>query len=306
MKTTRIDYRNIPDLPASSAAVGYFDGFHKGHQQLVREAEKTAEKEGLASAIITFDPDPWVIFRPEENRDHIMSLQDKEDMALSMGIEQFYILDFSREFSSLSPKEFENVIKEMNVRNLVCGFDYTYGYKGAGKPEDLKKQNDFSVEVIDSVNNQDQKISTTRIEKLIRGGLVKKASELLGSPYSISGIITHGYQRGGRLLGFPTANLKPTDSYVIPMNGVYAGYVQIDHQLYPAMINVGTNPTFGNDAVSVEANIFHFHEDIYGKKARFYFVERIRPEIRFSSAEQLKEQLEKDRKRCELLLSDPQ
>lgn len=302
MKTVRIKYNKLPKLKPTSAAIGYFDGFHLGHQQLLEKAKEEAGNRKIRSAVITFDPDPWTVFRPDENRDHLLSEQDKEELAEAMGADCLYVIEFSKDFAALSPEDFIRMLAKMNVQNLVCGFDYTFGYKGSGTTEQLEQQNLFDVEVIAPVRERNLKISSSRIESLLRRGLVFKVNELLGYDYSIAGTIVHGFSRGGSLLNCPTANLKPDTDYVLPGNGVYAGWVAIGKEVYPAMINIGNNPTFGNDQVTVEANILNFDQDIYGKHVRFFFTDRVRPEKRFSSVEDLKKQLCFDRERVEELL----
>lgn len=304
MKSVRITYDQIPEFEPMSAAIGYFDGLHLGHQQLISEAEKEAEKKNLKSALITFDPDPWAVFRPDANRDHLQTMKQKEQMARALGLDEMIVIDFSKEFAALSPDEFHRMLKSMNVQHLVCGFDFSYGFHGSGNPETLKNQTDFEVEVIDSVNDEKEKISSSRIEALVRNGEVQKAGELLGSLYCIEGEVVHGFKRGSRLLGFPTANLKCESGLVIPEKGVYAGLAEVDGRLYEAMINIGKNPTFQNDDMSIEAHLLNFEGDLYGKEVRFFFAKRIRPEIRFENPDQLKKQLAEDESQVGPLLSE--
>lgn len=303
MNVYRLKYDNIPEnLPKSVCCIGYFDGVHRGHQTLIKEAATQAEKMGLASGLITFDPDPWVIFKPDSNLSHLMSLEDKEHMAENLGIDDFYILQFSKDFAALSYEQFHQLLKQMNVSKLIAGFDFHYGRKNEGSPQTLKKQNNFDVQIIDSVNEDLEKISSTRIEGLIGQGNVEKAGELLGFYYSIKGNIAHGYRRGTTLLDFPTANIQKCDHYILPGEGVYLGIVQYDHRFYPAMINVGKNPTFNNKGLTIEANIFDFDENIYGKSVRFYFLKKIRDVIKFESFDLLKKQLQSDRDYCKRIV----
>ncbi len=306
MITRRTDYRHVSSDGPISAAIGYFDGFHEGHLQLINEAIAQAGKRGIHSAIITFDPDPWTVFKPDANRDHLLEQDEKERFAKALGADELIIIDFSKEFASLSPEKFHQMLRDLGVKNLVCGFDFTYGYKGSGSPQTLKNQKDFDVEVIDSVNDDKGKISSSRIESLIRQGEVAKAGELLGYFYSIAGTVEHGFKRGSRLLGFPTANIRVPDQIVLPEKGVYAGYAETDGKIYPCMINVGRNPTFENEKISIEGNLFDFDQDLYGKKIRYFFAARIRPEQKFSSPELLRKQLEKDRNETRKLLARKQ
>ncbi|WP_083647632.1 riboflavin biosynthesis protein RibF [Ileibacterium valens] len=292
----KIKYNEIPKLKPMSAAIGFFDGFHKGHEQLIAAAISEAKKNHLKSAVITFAPDPWTVFKPDANRDHLLSDEEKEQFCKNLGIDEMIIIEFTREFAALSPGQFNEMLVKLNVKYLVCGFDFTYGYKGLGNPQTLKEQDAFHVEVISSVNDEDGKISSSRIESLIRQGEVSKAASLLGYIYSVNGKVVHGFKRGSSLLGFPTANIETPAGIVLPELGVYTGMAAVDGILYPAMINVGYNPTFDNHSISIEGNLLDFHQDLYGKIVRFFFVSRIRPEIRFNNLDELITQLESDQK----------
>ena len=155
----------------------------------------------------------------------------------------------------------------------------------------MQQQSDFAVSVVESVNEKQIKISSSRIEPLVCQGQVLKANRLLGVVYSIEGTIVKGFQRGSKILGIPTTNLNANSEYIQPMVGVYAGMVSVEDRLYGAMINIGNNPTFENKFQTIEANIFHFNEDIYGKTVRVFFFDKIRDEKKFSGAKELKEQL---------------
>lgn len=298
MNTIFCSMDDLPELKPHAAAVGFFDGFHQGHVKLLEEAQKLASEKGIRSAVLTFDPDPWTVFNPGGNLDHLISLHDKMILADSLGIDEMIVLHFDKSFASLSIQEFHDLIEKLNITDLVCGYDYTYGSKGAGNVDTLKEQKQFGVHVIDQISADAKKISTTRIEKLVRSGHVKKAAELLGYYYSVPGIIGYGYRRG-RKMHFPTANLEPDAGTVIPQTGVYAGYVSLEGALYPAMINIGSNPTFANTSRSIEAYLLNFDGDLYGKRVRFFFVSYLRSEVRFESADALKKQLKKDEKSVE-------
>lgn len=293
MKILRISDQRIPSLPASACAIGYFDGLHKGHQQLIQAALCTASQQNIACAVLTFDPDPWAVIRPDAPLSHLTDLSDKAALLEKMGVDLFYIIDFSRRFAALSIDAFHDFLAAMNIRDLVCGFDFTYGFKGSGNADSLKRETRFETEVISSVDEDEQKISSTRLEALLEQGNVEKAGELCGFYYSLKGEIVHGYKRG-RQMGFPTANLKVSQEAIAPAAGVYAGYVQYGLSVSPAMINVGSNPTFGNSAMSIEACLLGVHVNLYGQHARFFFVSRLRKEMKFSSMEQLSAQLSAD------------
>ena len=291
MEVVHVDFHDIPSLPASSCCIGYFDGFHLGHQALIQKAVEVAHAKKIKAGLITFDPDPWVIFKPDANLDHLTSMTDRIQLAKQMGIEIFYILHFTREFAALEPDAFHEVLHAMHVDSLICGFDYHYGKKNSGSVSTLTRQTLFELYVIDSVNAKSLKISSTRIEGLIRQGKMISANRLLDMYYSIEGTVAQGFQRGNTLLGIPTANLELSESYVIPATGVYTGYMLYNGEFYQAMINVGKNPTFENEHMTIEAHILDFNENIYGAKVRFFFVSKIRDEIKFPGLEALRFQL---------------
>lgn len=180
MNTIFCSLDDLPELGPHAAAVGFFDGFHQGHVKLLEEAESLASEKGIRSAVLTFDPDPWTVFNPGGNLDHLISLHDKMILADSLGIDEMIVLHFDKEFAALGIQEFHDLIEKLNITDLVCGYDYTYAKKGAGNVESLKQQNQFGVHVIDQISADAKKISSTRIEKLVRSGHVFKAAELLG------------------------------------------------------------------------------------------------------------------------------
>lgn len=295
MEIIHIDPFQITDaFMDSCACIGYFDGIHKGHVQLIEKCLSKAKNKQVKSAFITFDPDPWTIFHKDMTLQHLTTLQDKYQIIASYGIDIFYEIHFTKEFASFSVDQFHKFLYSIGIRSLVCGFDFRYAFKNSGDIHTLKAQSYFDVDVIDSVNLENAKISTSRIEPLIEKGEVKKANDLLGYIYSIQGVIEHGFRRGTDLLKIPTANLKVDPEYIIPRTGVYAGYVKIQNKFHKAMINVGKNPTFDNKDQTIEAHIIDFDEDIYDQKARFYFYDLIREEMKFASFEDLKNQLHQD------------
>ncbi|MGM9947229.1 bifunctional riboflavin kinase/FAD synthetase [Floccifex sp.] len=288
----RIDAFSISDdFEKSCACIGYFDGMHLGHQQLFNTCIKNAQN--LKKVCITFDPDPWVIFKKEQQK-HLTTLEDKIRFLDSFGFDYLYILEFTKEFASLSISSFHNLLKQINVQTLVCGFDFKYGKKNSGNVQSLSLQHDFHVIVVDSVNFSNLKISTSRIEPLIMNGKMKEANELLGYIYSISGKVVHGFKRGSQILQIPTANLEVENEYILPANGVYAGLVFVNNQFHKAMINIGNNPTFENTKKSIEAHIIDFNANIYDSIVRFFFVDYLRSEQKFDSVQALKNQLLSD------------
>lgn len=277
-----------------TACIGYFDGLHLGHQRLIHEVVNNAAKHHSAPALITFDPDPWVTLRGMNDPAHLTTMKDRILIAERMGIQQFLILDFTKEMATLDIDEFHALLKQNGVISLICGHDFHYGRYGSGSVQTLRKQDAFSVSVIDPVMHDDVRISSTRIEQLIQAGDVAQASILLGRFYFLRGTVDRGFRRG-TTMHFPTANLRMSDNYLLPKKGVYAGFASVRGQCYEAMINVGNNPTFANDDTSIEANLFNFDEMIYDEPITFYFVRFVRDEKRFESKEDLIWQLKTDK-----------
>ncbi|MBB5183689.1 riboflavin biosynthesis protein RibF [Catenisphaera adipataccumulans] len=291
MEVVHINYKHVPALPGSVGCIGYFDGIHKGHQTLMKKAAALAEEKNIASSIVTFDPDPWKVFYPDRKITHLTTLSDRIKIAEHMNIDLFYILTFSREFAALPVDAFHEVLHTMKIRSLVCGFDFHYAVHNSGNTDTLIQQPYFDVHVIDSINEGNRKIASSRIEPLVMAGDVEQAARLLGYVYSIRGHVAHGYKRGTNLLKIPTANLNMHPEYALPAVGVYAGMVKVGTRLFGAMINIGSNPTFENETVTIEAHLHDFNEDIYGEEVRFYFLKKMRDEIKFDSFSALQKQL---------------
>lgn len=278
------------------ACIGYFDGFHLGHMALIEQVKKQAKQDGAKTAMISFHPDPWTIVKQSVNITHLTTLADRIELAKQAGIDYWIIIQFTKELSMLSPKDFvDTMLCKLPLTSLVAGFDFRFGYKGAGDVTFLKNNYQcFKTVVIDKVSDDLNKISTTRISVAISNGEISKANQLLGRAYSIKGIVIHGNKRG-REIGFPTANVDFSMEYLPPKQGVYVGAVLLKGNHYPSMINVGHNPTFNaKNNLSIEAYILDFNQDIYGQEIEVIFYKRIRDELKFESIQQLIDQMNED------------
>ncbi len=289
---------NSPRLSAvnTAACIGYFDGMHRGHQALIAETVRLAEKHGCESALITFDPDPWVRIRPDADVHHITTLKQRIELAVRYGIKNIFILNFTKEMSALSPEDFcARVLSMCSLKAVVCGFDFHFGYKGAGDPDTLRECCGCEVSVVDAVVEDGEKISSTRISGLIEEGRPDEAEKLMGHPFVIEGKVIAG-RHVGTGLGFPTANVMAPEEYILPRQGVYAGYAEVKGKKYMAMINLGHNPTVNyTGRLSLEAHLLDFDEDIYGERIAVSFRYFLRPETDFASRGNLIMQLERDR-----------
>ncbi len=304
----RIQYIDLNETSRSykpaAACIGYFDGLHLGHQALIKKTIELAHEHQCESALITFDPDPWVTIHKDMTVKHITTMKQRINLAMQSGIKNIYILKFTEEMSKLSPHDFvERVILPCNIKALVCGFDFRYGFKGQGTCDTLRQEGLFDVAVVDAVMDSGEKISSTRISSLIEAGEVDEAARLMGHPYVIEGKVIHG-RHVGASLGFPTANIDVDLEYLEPKHGVYACRAYIKGIPYPAMANLGHNPTVNyTSALSLEVHILDFEGDLYGETLAVEFVKFIRDEQNFKNRTNLIMQLELDRNTVRKLLN---
>ncbi len=285
---------NIQRIPLC-ACIGYFDGMHLGHQALIQKTLEMAEKYECESALITFDPDPWVTIKGINDLHHITTMRQRINLAVSFGIENIVILKFTKEMSEKSPEEFvHEILGQINLKGIVCGFDFHYGFKGQGNSETLKQQADFEVSVVDAVSDEYGKISSTRISEAIVNGNMPEANRMLGYEYQIEGRVIHG-RHIGTGMGFPTANVGYSKEYILPKKGVYVCYARIGSVFCRAMVNIGHNPTVNyTDKMSLEAHLIDFKGDLYGKMITVYFIQYLRPEMKFRNSDNLVMQLDQD------------
>lgn len=281
-----------------SACIGYFDGLHKGHQALIDETLNQAKSKSIKSALITFNPDPFELIHPGVKHHHIQSFDDRIKIIESFNLDYLIIVHFDEAMLNKSPEDFIGFIKaEVNLKVLVCGFDFHFGYKGSGDYQTLKQLgiNQYDLSVIDEVTYLEEKISSTRIRQAISDGDMFMANELLGYNYFIKGRVIHGLNNGHKL-GYPTANIKYEDDIIMPKKGVYAAYVKVDDDYHIAMVNYGLNPSFNRENhLSLEAHIIDFDQDLYDKELYIYLIKYLRDEIRFDDMKDLIKQLNHDK-----------
>ncbi len=284
---------------------GFFDGVHLGHRLVIEQLIKAAATREDESMVITFWPHPRnVLQQGARNLRLLNSLQEKEDILKTMGVDRVEILPFSREFSELSTEEyFSELIKRFGAKTILLGYDNRIGNNSSGASEVYQVAKSLGLEVInaDVVNSTEgYAISSTKIREALAAGNVKLASKMLGYDYSLYGVVIAG-QKLGRAIGFPTANMQLYEPLkCLPEDGVYFVKVNtIGRELY-GMCNIGYRPTVsGNGLIkTIETNIFDFDDEIYGLDIQVTFLERIRDEVKFNSLEDLRVQLEKDRDVC--------
>ena len=278
--------------------IGVFDGVHKGHQQILNRAKELAGGEKIIA--LTFDPHPTTVFAPERAPSLLTTLADRVELLKIHNADQVAVIKFTKEFAAVSPQDFvKNVlVDQLEATKVVVGKDFTYGYKAAGNIETLKqsgKELGFEVIALDLIDESDHKISSTRIRTYLVEGKVEVARELLSRPHRLDGVVVHGEKRG-REIGYPTANLGDLEGQTIPADGVYAGWLTVGIDRWPAAISIGTNPTFeGVRARQVEAYALdQVGLDLYDKKATIEFGWRLRDTLKFDGLDPLLEQMAKD------------
>jgi riboflavin kinase/FMN adenylyltransferase len=292
--------KKFPKVEPFAACIGYFDGFHVGHMALVNTTLEIARKKGVKSAVITFDPDPWVVIKHIENPIHLTTMNDRMEIAREKGIDYWIAITFDQHLAIQPHEVFTEVLAKTPLVSLISGFDFTYGFKGQGDTTTLKQESVGKFEVLEILPITDDgiKISTTRIGQLIDEGKIADANRILGRIYAISGIVVGG-RHIGRKIGFPTANLSVDAEYRIPRIGVYAGRVEVEGIWHDAMISIGKNPTVTEEkSISVEAHLFDFDRDIYKMTVKFEFHQFIRDETKFASVEDLVATIREDEVAC--------
>jgi len=304
---------NIPEssnqtLKPSVAAIGFFDGVHRGHHFLIEQVCEEAASRGLHSALLTFPVHPRRMMNTEYKPELLTSYTEKLQLIEETGIDYCFSLDFTREISGLTAYDFMKfILKERyQVKALVIGYDHRFGHNRTDGFEDYERYGrELGIDIlrarariIDNVT-----ISSSVIRRLLHQGDVQLAADYLGYEYFLSGKVIDGY-KVGRTIGFPTANLQIAEpEKLIPADGVYAVRVAIEDAVYAGMLNIGHRPTINNGANrSIEVHILHFHSDIYDCPIRISFVQRIRSEMKFSGKEQLVEQLSIDARTVQSIL----
>lgn len=292
--------RNEIDLHPKAVSLGNFDGIHKGHRKLMEKNIELSKQYGLTPSVLLFKENTKNILNGE--KEYLTSLEDKIDILSDLGIKCFCLLDFNEKFKNLSPEEFiEKILYEkLNAKYIIIGNNYYFGKMAKGDKDTLKsyeEEYDYKTFVVDFEMDEDRVINSSDIRQMVRDGNLKKANMELVRPYRMKGEVIKGKQRG-RLLNFPTANLDPYFKYVSPKFGVYFTKVYIDNEVYFALTDVGTNPTFENAHVKFETYILDFSQDIYGKEITVEFLEYLRPDYKFNSKEELINQMNMDKKKA--------
>ncbi len=293
-------------FPHPVVSIGNFDGVHVGHQEILRRVVQDAQARQGTSLVFTFHPHPLTVLRPEKPLPLILSLREKLLACAATGVRGVIVQHFTTTFSLLTAEAFvrHHLVEAIGVEKVIVGHNVSFGHNRTGQAETLLRLGDqygFAVEIVGPVMAGSQEVSSTAVRAMLSTGDMPTVTRLLGRPYAVSGRVEKGFQRG-RTIGFPTANLRPRADLLLP-NGVYAVRVGVGETDVPGVANVGMNPTFGGNTRTIEAHLFDFSADLYGQRVRVSFVEHLRGERKFSSIQELIQQIQQDAQQARTILA---
>ncbi|MDX9791347.1 MAG: riboflavin biosynthesis protein RibF [Candidatus Kapaibacterium sp.] len=302
-------YRSFDEIefnPSTVLTVGTFDGVHLGHKFIINNLIELGKEHNLRSLLLTIHPHPQIVLKksgkPPVNL--LTSLDERLELFDEYGVENVLIIPFDYEFSQISARSFavDYLIKKIGLRKILIGYDHLFGKDRVGNEnllKELAKEHEFVIERLPRIGEADHVVSSTSVRNAIINSDLAEANKLLGYHYSLRGTVVHGLKRG-RTLGFPTANIQPDDdNKLLPPNGVYFVYSEMESGRYYGMTNIGFKPTVTNDKVlTIETNFFDFDYDIYDEIIKIHFVKKIRDEKKFNSLDELKNRIQQDKIQC--------
>lgn len=294
--------QGLADLPGASVpralTIGKFDGVHRGHQAVIAQLARLAHSAEVT--VLTFDRHPRALFEPDRAPEALVSLDQKVELLAAAGVQRVVVMPFTQEFAEISHQDFaERIIHHgLGAQIVLVGKDFRYGHQGAGSLHSLSEEGarwGFSVHTVeDVVEEGGARISSTRVRELLHGGHVAEASRLLGRFHCVRSTVVSGHQRG-RMLGYPTANLLNPVEGLVPLDGVYASWVEVEGIRYRAATSIGLNPTFGDvDFRVIESHLFDYRGDLYGTRLEVCLVDYIRPMAQFPDPSSLAAQMAAD------------
>ncbi|MDO4229114.1 MAG: bifunctional riboflavin kinase/FAD synthetase [Capnocytophaga sp.] len=293
------DITNFTSPKGTVITIGTFDGVHLGHQKIIKKLVESAKKNDLLSAIFTFFPHPRMVVQQDDSLKLIQTLNEKKQILQSLGIDLLITYPFDASFARMTAEEFveELLVNRLKLKKVIIGYDHRFGRNRNADINDMKRfgqKYGFEVEEISVQEIDEVSVSSTKIRNALNNGDVQTAWKYLGSPFSITGKVIHGLKIG-RTIGFPTANIQVDESYkLIPKDGIYVVYSNINNRKIYGMMSIGKNPTIEGKGRSIEAYFFDFQEDIYNKTLQIYFLTYLRNEQKFDSIDELKKQLQQD------------
>jgi riboflavin kinase/FMN adenylyltransferase len=299
-----IGWDEITHDDQSVVTVGTFDGVHRGHQAIIEYLKHRAEEQSGPSTLVSFDPHPRTVVHGEEVP-LLTTVSERADLLDELGLDRFVVIPFSMDFAQLGPEEYvgEVLVQRIGLQEITVGYDHRFGKDRAGDVDllrDLGDEYGFEVDVIPPQEVDHDVVSSSTIRTLLQEeGAVKEANERLGRPYQLHGVVARGEGRG-RQLGYPTANIELQDARkLVPKRGVYATTVILpDGDTRGGMMNIGRRPTFDEMDVTVEVHLLDYEGDLYGETLSVQFLQRLRDEQKFESADALAAQLSEDERRC--------
>ena len=286
--------------------IGVFDGVHLGHKYLLSQLTEQARQQDLLSGVVTFRQHPQEVLAPQTKLLFLTDLAERASLLKGEGVEAIVTLSFTSELARLSARQFVGLLKKhLRMRGLVIGPDFTLGWDREGSIDSLRtlgQDMGFTVTVVPPVMVNGEVVSSTAIRKALADGDIKKVLDLAGHPFSLSGRVTSGADRGLKL-GFPTANLAVAPEQALPADGVYATLAYVDGKTYQSMTNIGRQPTFGGNQRTVEVYVLDYHGDLYGHELKIDIMERLRGEKKFDTIDKLKKQIAEDVKQGRAMLN---
>ncbi len=297
-----------PGWRRSVVTIGVFDGVHRGHQAIIGEAVARAHAANVPSVVLTFDPHPSEVVRPGSHPSVLTSPNHKAELIEAIGADVLCVLEFTLEFSRLTPAEFAHLVlvEHLHAVAVVVGENFRFGHRAAGDVAELARVGElfgFAAAGVPLVRDGETTISSTYVRACVDAGDVAAAARALGRPHRVEGVVVRGDGRG-RTLGYPTANLRTAPHAAVPADGVYAGWLVVGKERLPAAVSIGTNPTFAGRERRVEAYVLDFSGDLYGDEVALDFVEALRAAdtMAFDSVEALVAQIGRDVEKTRELL----
>lgn len=297
-----------------AATIGFFDGVHQGHRYVIGQLLRLANERGLNSMVITFDRHPRQVLHTDWHPQLLTTPDEKRRLLEAEGVDRVVVLPFTPQLAALSARQFMQQVLagELGVGLLLTGYDNRFGHRSAANAHEgfsdyVGYGHELGIEVVagQPLMLDEWQVSSSLVRRMLDEGRVQDARKCLGRPYELAGTVAHGEQIGRRL-GFPTANVVPEEPLqLVPRQGVYAVSVSIDHQKqwWPAVLNIGHRPTFGQHATTIEAHLLDYHGDLYGHHLTLRFIDRLRDEQPFPDADALRNQMRKDAAQARQLLT---
>jgi riboflavin kinase/FMN adenylyltransferase len=296
-------FNSIQEFTSTTKTIitlGTFDGVHKGHKSILDKLINSSKSSGCQSVVLTFFPHPRMVLQQNSDLKLLNTIDEKAELLEKTGIDNLIIHPFDMAFSRLTAEEFvkDILVDSLNISKIIIGHDHRFGRNRTANIDDLIRfgiDYGFEVEKISALEINEVSVSSTKIRNALNEGKIAVANDYLGYPYFINGTVVQGKQLG-RTIGFPTANIEPSESYkLIPANGVYVVSSEIDGKTVQGMMNIGTRPTVNGIGTTIEVHYHDFNEDLYDKRLKVSLHHRLRDEVKFESFDALKQQLEQDR-----------